>query len=264
MVSTALPSQRVRYTAPALEKGLDIIEVLASEGQGMTLKALADRLKRSSSEIYRMLVILERRGYLRREVPAETYHLTNHLFELSHRHPPTGRLIDAAMPIMRQLAKVTRQSCHLAVTHADRMLVIANVDSPEPRGFVVRLGANFPILETASGRVLLAFADAATRDDLLRTLTPLSRKKWHAKLQQVRTRGGIRVRSAMVAGIIDLSCPVLDYTGHAAAALTIPYLVERGLRREAADAVHQLADAARRISAVIGGGATNEDCAGSR
>jgi len=52
------------YTAPALEKGLDILELLAGEGGGLLQNAIAQRLSRSATELFRMLSVLERRGYV--------------------------------------------------------------------------------------------------------------------------------------------------------------------------------------------------------
>jgi len=246
-----------RYSAPALEKGLDILELLAAEPAGLALKAIADRLGRSSSEIYRMLASLERRGYIRRDPPAETYHLTTRLFELAHQHPPTRQLLEAALPVMHEVARHTRQSCQLAVLDdaaQDRVLMIGQVDSPEPLGFSVRLGATFPIMETASGPVLLAFADKAVCDVALKRLTPAAERDAVARrLATIRNRGYERARSCVLAGIIDLSYPVFDYTGRAIAALTMPFVVRRHESRDTSDAQARLSDAVAHISRGIGG-----------
>ena len=49
-----------RYRAPALDKGLDMIELLATREEGMTLKDIATALGRSPTELYRMLDRLAR------------------------------------------------------------------------------------------------------------------------------------------------------------------------------------------------------------
>ena len=54
------------YSAPALEKGLDILEELAQVKEGQSLLQLASTLWRSPSEIYRMQEVLVDRGYLKR------------------------------------------------------------------------------------------------------------------------------------------------------------------------------------------------------
>ena len=67
------------------------------------------------------------------------------MFELAHRQPPVRRLLAVAMPRMHALARETSQSCHLVVLHDHRILVLAQVDSPEAMGFSVRLGINIEV-----------------------------------------------------------------------------------------------------------------------
>ena len=58
---------------------------------------------------------------------------------------------------MQELADATRQSCHLVVHFDQRIVVVAQVDSPEPMGFRVRMGSHFPMrLDRGSPRVLEA------------------------------------------------------------------------------------------------------------
>src|SRR5215472_779303 len=51
-----------RYLAPALEKGLDILELFAREPTGLTKSDVARQLGRTMSEIFRMMSCLEDRG----------------------------------------------------------------------------------------------------------------------------------------------------------------------------------------------------------
>ncbi len=102
----AAPSAELRidesaaaYTAPALEKGLDILELLAGEAGGISQTVIAQRLARTTTELFRMLAVLERRGYVMRELDGG-YRLTLRLFELAHQHPPLKRLLTVALPAM--------------------------------------------------------------------------------------------------------------------------------------------------------------------
>jgi DNA-binding IclR family transcriptional regulator len=49
----------MRYAAPALEKGLDVLELLASVSEALTHSEIARRLGRTINEVFRMLVCLE-------------------------------------------------------------------------------------------------------------------------------------------------------------------------------------------------------------
>src|SRR5580700_12014043 len=112
---SAVRSLGARYTAPALDKGLDILELFASEPEGLSASQVARRLGRTIGEIFRMLVCLAERGYISQVLPDERFQLTLKLFELAHRHHPLQRFIAKARPLMEEVAHKTRQSCHLAM-----------------------------------------------------------------------------------------------------------------------------------------------------
>jgi len=155
-----------RYTAPALEKGLDILDVLVDTTDGYTLNELSLKLGRTVSEIFRMVVTLERRGYVQGD-HNDRYTLTLKLFEMAHRQQPIRSLTAVALPLLRELANVTRQSCHLSIYHSGRVAVIAQIDSPERWSFGLKVGAVMGLTDTSSGHVLLAFRDEAERERML-------------------------------------------------------------------------------------------------
>jgi DNA-binding IclR family transcriptional regulator len=246
-----------RYEAPALEKGLDIVELLAGEPDALMQQQIAQRLGRSSSEIFRMLEVLERRGWLARRADG-AYATTLTLFELAHRQAPVHRLLSVALPEMRALARDTGQSNHLVVHHDRRILVLAQVDSPESMGFSVRQGAHFPFrADRVSAWVLSAFQSTARRAELadeMREGDPRapSRASLLRRLELIRLRGYEQRRSDTMPGITDLGFPVLDHHGSAIASLAQPYLAQRdaAMTVEAARERHALA--AARISQQLG------------
>src|SRR6185437_15800335 len=135
-----LSGRRRLYSAPALEKGLDILELLAGVDSSLSLREMAARLNRSTGEIFRMLAVLEQRGYI---APSpsdqDSYSLTLQMFELARRHLPLKRLSVAATSEMQRLTSAVEQSCHIAVYHRGRALIVLQQDSPSDRVFSVRL-----------------------------------------------------------------------------------------------------------------------------
>src|ERR1700680_1787671 len=148
-------TRAIRYTAPALDKGLDILELLAGDPAPLTHSEIAHRLRRTSGEVFRMLVRLDQRGYICQVGADERYQLTLKFFELAHKYHPLQRLVAAARPLMQKGAETTGQSCHLAMLSHSEVVVVAQVDSPGKMGFAVRLGANIDLLDTASGHAIL-------------------------------------------------------------------------------------------------------------
>jgi DNA-binding IclR family transcriptional regulator len=244
-----------RYRAPALEKGLDIIELLASSSSSMSLTVIASTLGRSMGEIYRIALALEARGYIRRDQDSDQYALTLKLFELSHENPPTNRLLSVALPLMEKLAASAQQSCHLAVLSGARVLIVAQVDAPRPMHYAVRLGAQFPLAETSSGAVLLAYQPEHHRQALLEAAiasTPDLADGLPERVEAVLATGGERRASLVVTGVTNLTRPVFDHRGSIVAALTIPFLAQTGLSVDADQAERDVATTAVGISAALG------------
>jgi DNA-binding IclR family transcriptional regulator len=251
---------RAQYSAPALEKGLDVLEVLAAEPHSLTLQEIANRLDRSPNELFRMLDVLVRRGYLAREA-ASTYVLTLKLFELGQRHPLVDRLLDAAMPHMRELARQTGQSTHLCVHHDARLVVLARAEPPEPMSCLVRQGAHFACQDDrVSARVITAFQSSrqALYVGELMGGGKVSRARRQAllkRLETIRARGYDEGPSDTLSGVVDICFPIFDQFG-VVAALNVVYLKQRDARvtvpaarkvlRQRADTIsHSLGSASR-------------------
>jgi DNA-binding IclR family transcriptional regulator len=242
--------------APALDKGLDLLEVLAAEPGGLTQKQLAVRLGRSVGEIFRMLGVLERRGYIAREPRTGEYGLTLQLFRLATRHPPTRRLQQVALPVMEALATETGLSCHLGMLSGQHLLIVAQADANMAMGWMVKLGAVFPFgMQRVSARVIAAFQSGPKRAEavaILAAQSGMAAALITPRLDRIAADGHDMAPSEVTDGLVDISCPILDDRGQAVAALTLPFLPRFGTRAEAGDALPLLQDAARAISARIG------------
>jgi DNA-binding IclR family transcriptional regulator len=248
-------AEEKKYTAPALEKGLDIIELLSAQELGLSLSDIARALSRSVGEIFRMLAVLEQRGYVAQDSVSGRYVLTTFLFEIAHKLPVVRRLSLIAGPRMRRLAGEVRQSVHLGIITNNEVLVVAQVDSPSYNVMSVRLGAKINLWKTSSGRVIAAYLDPAEIERLRQEIPfppEVDPDEFIQGLMQIR-KVGFEVRdSFVVRGVVNISAPVLDHSGQAAAALTIPHIERMG---DAVSFVHckkQLVGAARELSKALG------------
>jgi len=254
--SSAAQSKAVKYATPALDKGLDILEYLAHDSAGATMSQLARELNRTVSEIFRMLLCLERRGYIT-QVEKDRYSLTLKLFKLVQEHPPTERLTVEALPIMQRFAHETFQSCHIGVIESDRVVILAQVNAPSNQGFYVKLGSTVDLMDSSSGYAILAYQDPAQR---MRTIADWSRetgKKPPASLSthldKLLAAGHERRASYLVKGVTNISFPIFDERGKPLGALTTPYIEHHQAVCGAADVIHALGKAAAEITLAIGG-----------
>ncbi|MGF7008227.1 IclR family transcriptional regulator [Aminobacter sp. BE322] len=217
-----------RYRAPALDKGLDILELLSEQPGGLTRAEIVKAMGRGPSEVYRMLERLVARDFVSRSPEGDRYALTMKLFILAHRHPPVRRLVARAQPLMDAFSIAAGQSCHLVAPDRDAALVVAHASPPGNWEFGIRIGAHIDLLTTSSGHILLAFqdehskAEAAARWD--GTEKAEAREKLGPVLRAYREAGHRVGASQQMHAIEDISVPILSPDGFAIAVLTCPYI----------------------------------------
>jgi DNA-binding IclR family transcriptional regulator len=254
--SSTKPAKIPAYATPALDKGLDIIELLAHQSAGLTKSQLARELKRTVSEIFRMLLCLERRGYIA-QVEEDRYSLTLKMFKLVQEHPPTERLIVDALPVMNRLARDTLQSCHMGVLEGSRVVLLAQVNAPTDLGFFVKLGSTVDIMESGSGYVILAHQVVTQRKRTLEEWSRETGKKpprdLEAHLARIRKVGYEKRASYLVKGIVNISFPIFDERGSPLGALTVPHIQYNESARRIIQVIQLLREAAEQITVSIGG-----------
>jgi DNA-binding IclR family transcriptional regulator len=248
---------RGSYSAPALEKGFDVVELLATEPAGLTISEIAARLGLSISQIFRMIVVMERRGWLLKERESDRYRVSYKVLELAYRATPAQELAHVATPIMFALSQSSEQSCQLVVRTGDQAIVVQRQESPRPIGLAVRLGTAVDLVASCSGHVLLAFGDQERLDETLNRLTypkHLPKTALRKMLETVRERGFETMPSARIEGVRDISYPIFGFNCRVVAALTVPFLTFiDGSQRVAFEGLQeQLAAAARAISEGLG------------
>ena len=216
-------------------------------------------LGRTSSELFRMVTALARRGYIEQR-NGDRYTLTLKLFELAHRHKPIKSLTAAAAPLMLELVHRALQSCHLTVFHAGRVMVVGEVDSPDRYAFGMKVGALVGLTDTASGYVLLAFQDDATRRVMLASHREVEGELDldHAQLakvvRDVAKKGYAEVQSRQTRGVTNIAFPIRGPLGNGIAVLNIPYIerIDKKLTPSIATVKEMLREASARLSLLMG------------
>ncbi len=222
------------YSAPALEKGLDILELLAREGVPMGTRHIADELGRSKNEIFRMVHVLLGRGYLKREDTGDELVLTNKLFELGMQTARARDLVSVAAPIVERFAEEVHQAAHLVVAHRGETVIIAAASGGADMNFSLKLGYRRPLADAHSGLVLMAFQPKHVRDRMMAECLTLMRERpdpttLASELDAVRAQGAIIHESRDIIGVTDLVCPIILADGSAVACVTVAAVSRRSV-----------------------------------
>lgn len=210
------------------------------------------------SELFRIIIVMEQRGWLQKDAETSRYAVTYHVLRLAHRSTPTQTLTSAASPLMHDLSTSINQSCHLVVRSGTQGLVILRQENQKRHANLsVRLGAVIELASTCSGRILLAHLPPHEREKLLESIPRprgLSRAQLDTKLKRISKQGFEIQRSPMTAGVTDIGFPVRGFDGQVMAALTVPYLhaLDDSLPTSVEQTRKLLDAATRRISKSLG------------
>ena len=224
-ISRSAPARRAgarstdaTYSAPALEKGLDILELLAGEAEGLSQAAIAERLGRSTGEIFRMLARARaarlRRSRRQRGLPALAAPVRAGAPPSTAEAP--GRVALPRMQALAQASAAVRAPRHsLRATHPRRCAG----RQPGADGLQRASGRALPL--PARPRVLAGTvgvparrgsggADRRAHRQQLRAPSPPSRceRSSHGFARRGYYDGGERHD----AGVTDLCAPVFDYS----------------------------------------------------
>lgn len=254
-----MKERKASYSAPALEKAVEILDLMTEHPAGLLVTEMSALLGRSVGELFRIVIVMERLGLLRRSLRSDRYVVAYRLLDLAYRATPAKNLVEVALPEMKALAFETGQSCHLVVPADGEGLVIAREEQPGVRGFSLRVGARVDIVQSCSGRILLAFSSDAAAGQIVEAAAAargiaIDRGWIDARRAETRARGYELRESPITYGVTDISYPVLGFDGAVVAALTIPFLAtidgSQKVDQEAARAL--LAQAVAAISDALG------------
>ena len=237
------------YSAPAVEKTFDILELLGDAPAGMSLTGIAEGLGRTKQEIFRVLVCLQERGYLIRD-RTQSYRLSTKLFEIGSRHATTESLVAWATPHMQLLAGAVRNSCHLSIVVQNRMLAVARMDSDADVVLTVRVGATFEMHRGTSGRVALAFLSDELRARYWKQVGENAKRitEIETQLAEIREQGFAEIESLQMDGVTDCAAPILAGGENLLGVLCVSHIRVKGEAMSRPEIVRAVLNSARDIS----------------
>ena len=123
-------------TIQSVERAMEILEILATASGGMSLKELAAEAKLNASTCHHILATLANRGFVGRGSNTRNYFLGARITDLSESRLKQFNLVDIALPELRFLNDLTKESVHLSAIQGAALVTLAKLDSKLP----VRVG----------------------------------------------------------------------------------------------------------------------------
>ncbi len=242
-----------RYIIPSLDRAVQVLALLAGEGNGLTLADLGRRSGIPKSTLFRILSTLQLRHCVQWNEDERRYRLGYYLWEL-------GRgFIDQSQPYrvgerhMKTLTDATGETVFMACLEGSLMVYLRRVDGTKAVAMMRNLGQSTPIYCTASGRAVLAFlpdeeAECVLESQEFIAYTDRTITDWAAlerALARVRRQGYAIVDAEYNKDLLCISAPVFDHENRPCAALTLAMLssqrTETGLIQRYASLVRESA-----------------------
>ncbi|WDL98658.1 IclR family transcriptional regulator [Alicyclobacillus sp. ALC3] len=241
-------------TVRAVDRALDILLCFSKADGGLTLSDIARQVNLHKSTVYRLLMSLQVKGFVRKASDSDRYLLGWSVLELLSSLHQSDQLSALALPEMTRLRDAIGETVSLYVRSALERVRIQSVESRQPVRNVGTIGRRYPLYIGASGKVLLAFADSSVRDAVSSSeVLPedLDRSEFLAQLDAIRQDGyavSIQERDVSAAA---LSVPVFGRDQHIAAALSVSGPVSRFTPERMRDSVELVRGAASFITKLL-------------
>ena len=218
------------YQIRALERSLDILEAFSTSDPELDLDAISARCDIPKTTVFRMLAILERRGYVQKSQGDGHYRIGFQAYEVGNRYLAGLTVFEVVHPVVKRLAaRFARGSAHMAVLSPTEVrIVYLDIVSQNIHLPLMPVGSSFPALSTALGKCLLAWLPEEELERRLdraevkrltpRTITDPLAVREHLDL--VRTQGYAIDDDETALGNYCVAIPVLDRRGVPVAAVS--------------------------------------------
>jgi IclR family acetate operon transcriptional repressor len=151
----------------SLDKGIEVLELVAANGDEVGLSELTQTLKWDKSTVFRLLTTLIRRGYVEQDPETKRYRLGFRILHLERQLFQSLDMARLSRHILTRLANATGEAAHLATLHKRQVIVIAQRESPERMAVNAHVGFIEPVHCTALGKaILMQFSDQSLEEFL--------------------------------------------------------------------------------------------------
>jgi len=212
------------HTIPMVNKALELIRMVATDGIETTTKALASRLGLPRSSCYRILRSLVAQDWIR-PVTNGRHELSLGLLPVLQSLRRYETMVDAFDPVIRSLALKTQLTVKVTVHQGDDAVTIARSESPRETSVGVRVGAAFPLAYGSSGAVFMSDLTAEAVAEILERAQPVCWERQTtadvaARIREVQTKGWCADFGMYRSNCHALSAPIRDSEGRVVAAIT--------------------------------------------
>lgn len=228
-MSKEIPELKTSYNVPNLERGLLLMELLATHKQGLTLAEIIEKLDFSKTSAFRIVSTLIFKNYLQKNETTKKITLSRKLLTLGISSMNEQSIVELSIDVMRALRDELKESVMLGVLIGNKGAILEQVSSSYPVKLYVEQGTHFYLHSSVGGKCIMAFLPDDEVNSILKSLTLkkltantiTTKKEFRAELDGVKKNGYAIDNGEDIQGIHCIGAPVFDEHGYPVAALWI-------------------------------------------
>lgn len=252
-------AQKKYYEIGAISKVCLLIEMLSTQ-KSWELTDLCKAVGMPKTTVHRMLLTLEDNGYVVQEKQRGEYCLSFKLFSIGSRMLHHSSLVDIARPYCRELLEAVDETVNLCVVSGTEMLVVDKQVTSQMLRQDSIIGSSFPLFESASGKIFLAFADESETQKALACIKEqrpsLNSEKvmrdLAEELEKVRQTGLAYDYEEVFKGVRCIAAPIYDFQNKLVATISISTPTVRLNEKTTANIQTHIIQASSKISQRLG------------
>lgn len=245
----------------SVDRALSLLEALAEDEEGCRLVDLAGRTRLSPSTAHRLLTTLQKRQFVQFDPTDGLWHVGRQSFMVGTRFVRRRNFVATALPYLRRLRDLTRETANLGYIEDGEVVVVSQVESREIMRAITRVGGHVPIVNSGLGKAILSTyspeevaASVAVRG--MQRFTPKSILRMSAlkeELHRVRINGYAIDDEEYQVGLRCIAATVYDSHSEVLCAVSVSGLIAR-LTDERVEPVGEVvAQIARELTLSLGG-----------
>ena len=140
----------------SVDRALSIMETLAEDDEGYRLSDLAVRTGLSTSTVHRLLATLESRRFVQFDRTGSKWHVGARAFTVGATFARRRNFSAQAVPYLRKLRDLTRETANLAVVDDEFIIVLTRMESREIMRSLTKVGGRVAMVASGVGKAVLA------------------------------------------------------------------------------------------------------------
>ena len=244
----------------SIQRAFDILEVLATERDGMGVTQLGEKLDLHKSTVHRLLNTMMSLGYIDKKPITGVYCLGMKFVELASLYLGSVELKAEANYYIREYIDRIGLPIQMAILSDGEALYIEKVEQSNSIRIYAEIGRRVPIHCSSVGKALVfdysdeeiaeMYKDRPMEKFTEHTMTNIA--DLIADINLARERGWSYNRGEFEADVKSVAAPIYDYRGVIIAAIGAPYRENLATKRDPAEIAGVICELAKTISKRMG------------